>query len=251
MTDDANLTPEESQQPVSDDTTAEDFSTDVTDEGAQGADEAADGEAADGDEAVDEPTGVDRLPRTIWWEDDTVQLIDQSRLPLVGDVLVCDTAEGVCWAIHGMAVRGAPALGVAAALAVALWARNEADQIDRRGRVLLQALRGRRTRSSPRDPRRSTSPGEPSAMRQLAYRNEGRPLDELREIVVAEALKMVDEDEERNRRLGEVRSGALRRRHQGAHPLQRRLACDGVLWHGARRHLHRARAGQDRARVGR
>ena len=73
--------------------------------------------------------GIEDLPRTIWWEDGKVRMVDQSRLPLVGDVLECDTYTGVCWAIKGMAVRGAPALGVAAALALALWAQNETDDI--------------------------------------------------------------------------------------------------------------------------
>ena len=70
---------------------------------------------------------INDIPRTIWWEDGKVRLVDQSRLPLVGDVLECETHSGVCWAIKGMAVRGAPALGVAAALAIAAWATNEAD----------------------------------------------------------------------------------------------------------------------------
>ena len=67
---------------------------------------------------------LDKIPRTIWWEDGKVRMIDQTRLPLVGDVLECDTDEGVCWAVKTLAVRGAPALGVAAALAIALWART-------------------------------------------------------------------------------------------------------------------------------
>ncbi|MRR12491.1 hypothetical protein EG835_08515, partial [bacterium] len=71
---------------------------------------------------------INDIPRTIWWEDDKVRMVDQSRLPLVGDVLECDTYSGVCVAIKSMAVRGAPALGVAAALAVAAWARNESAE---------------------------------------------------------------------------------------------------------------------------
>ena len=70
----------------------------------------------------------DDFPRTIWWEDGKVRLIDQSRLPLVGDILECDTHTGVCVAIRSMAVRGAPALGIAAALGIATWAMNEAEE---------------------------------------------------------------------------------------------------------------------------
>jgi methylthioribose-1-phosphate isomerase len=78
-------------------------------------------------------TGRDfsQLPRTIWWDVDAddgvagVYLIDQTRLPLQGDVLCCRTLEGVEIAIKTLALRGAPALGVGAAMAVALWSENE------------------------------------------------------------------------------------------------------------------------------
>ena len=43
---------------------------------------------------------------------------------------MCNIAEGVCIAIQSLAVRGAPALGVAAALALALWTENETDEIE-------------------------------------------------------------------------------------------------------------------------
>ena len=67
---------------------------------------------------------VENLPRTLWWEDGAVHLIDQTRLPLQGDVLVCNTHEGVIIAIQSLAVRGAPAIGAAGALGVALWAET-------------------------------------------------------------------------------------------------------------------------------
>ncbi len=68
---------------------------------------------------------VDNLPRTIWWEDGKVLLLDETRLPLTGDVLVCNTYEGLILAIQSLAVRGAPALGAAGALGVALWCATE------------------------------------------------------------------------------------------------------------------------------
>jgi methylthioribose-1-phosphate isomerase len=79
---------------------------------------------------------LQNLPRTIWWEVDQstglagVCLIDQTRLPLVGDVLQCQTLAGVEQAIESLAVRGAPALGVAAALAIAVWSHNESQEQD-------------------------------------------------------------------------------------------------------------------------
>jgi methylthioribose-1-phosphate isomerase len=59
-----------------------------------------------------------------------VYLIDQTRLPLRGDVLCCRTLEGLETAIKSLALRGAPALGVGAAMAVALWSENECQAQD-------------------------------------------------------------------------------------------------------------------------
>ena len=77
------------------------------------------------------PVNLSNLPRSIWWDTDPVDgvagvyLIDQTRLPLQGDVLCCRTLEGVRTAVESLALRGAPALGVGAAMAVALWSENE------------------------------------------------------------------------------------------------------------------------------
>lgn len=74
---------------------------------------------------------LSNIPRSIWWDVDEnngiagVYLIDQTRLPLQGDVLCCRTLEGVEIAIQALALRGAPALGVGAAMAIAVWSENE------------------------------------------------------------------------------------------------------------------------------
>ena len=64
----------------------------------------------------------DPLPSTIEWVDGHVRLIDQRRLP--GELAFLDvaTVEQLCEAIETLAVRGAPALGVAGAMGVALAA---------------------------------------------------------------------------------------------------------------------------------
>jgi methylthioribose-1-phosphate isomerase len=49
-------------------------------------------------------------------------IFDQRQLPERMDVLACRTAEEVAWAIRRLAVRGAPAIGLAAAPAMALGA---------------------------------------------------------------------------------------------------------------------------------
>jgi methylthioribose-1-phosphate isomerase len=67
-------------------------------------------------------TQVDGI-RTVEWHDGVVVMIDQRRLPLEEVYLRCETWEGVADAIRTMAIRGAPALGVAAGMGMALAAR--------------------------------------------------------------------------------------------------------------------------------
>ena len=62
--------------------------------------------------------------RTIQWRDGEVILIDQRRLPRKEVYRVCRNYREVAQAIRTMVVRGAPAIGVAAAMGVALGARR-------------------------------------------------------------------------------------------------------------------------------
>lgn len=59
----------------------------------------------------------------ILWQDDALVLLDQRRLPHIVEFIRCDTAAQVVDAIRNMVVRGAPAIGIAAAYGVALSAR--------------------------------------------------------------------------------------------------------------------------------
>jgi len=60
----------------------------------------------------------------IAWREDALALLDQTRLPLEEHWLRCTTAEEVADAIRRLAVRGAPAIGVAAAYGVVLGVRS-------------------------------------------------------------------------------------------------------------------------------
>jgi methylthioribose-1-phosphate isomerase len=62
--------------------------------------------------------------RTVEWVDGGVRLIDQTRLPQEETYVLCRTAGEVAGAIRDMLVRGAPAIGVAAAYGAALAVRE-------------------------------------------------------------------------------------------------------------------------------
>jgi S-methyl-5-thioribose-1-phosphate isomerase len=65
--------------------------------------------------------------RTIDWIDGAVVIVDQTRLPASTVHLRLGTVEELVDAIRRLAVRGAPALGVAGALGVALAAKQHSD----------------------------------------------------------------------------------------------------------------------------
>ncbi|HVP53126.1 MAG TPA: S-methyl-5-thioribose-1-phosphate isomerase [Terriglobales bacterium] len=62
--------------------------------------------------------------KTIEWTDQGIRLLDQTRLPAEEVYVTCQTWEEVADAIRRMIVRGAPAIGVAAGMGIALGARD-------------------------------------------------------------------------------------------------------------------------------
>ena len=82
----------------------------------------------------------------IRWENHTLYLLDQTRLPTEEEWLAYTDPQAVAQAIRTMVVRGAPAIGVAAAYAMVLAARQSAGRPDGdarmvRARELLAASR--------------------------------------------------------------------------------------------------------------
>jgi methylthioribose-1-phosphate isomerase len=120
---------------------------------------------------------TDPIPPTIEWRDGVIRMIDQRRLP--GELAFLDvaTVAELCDAIVTLAVRGAPALGVAGAMGVAL-AASRGEDLDAAARRI--------------------SGTRPTAVN-LAW---GVQRARAAADPVAEARTMAVEDVERNRRLG-------------------------------------------------
>ena len=83
-----------------------------------------------------------RHTRTIWVAEDgwTVEVIDQTKLPHVFEVLPLKTCEDAARAIEAMVVRGAPLIGATAAYGMALALREDAsdDGLERAHQRLLR-----------------------------------------------------------------------------------------------------------------
>jgi S-methyl-5-thioribose-1-phosphate isomerase len=128
--------------------------------------------------------------RTIDWTGGAIRIIDQTALPSELRLLTLDSIDGLVDAIRRLAVRGAPALGAAGALGVALAAVSFAGDRDR-----VRAA-GERVRDA-----------RPTAVN-LGWGVDRvlRVLDKGVDAVVAEAVAVLDEDGAANRSIG--RSGA-------------------------------------------
>jgi len=82
----------------------------------------------------------DRI-RPLRWTGEALELLDQRKLPFVADYLTCTTSDEVAAAIHALAVRGAPAIGIAAAWGAVLAARAiDAGDVDEAAARLEPAL---------------------------------------------------------------------------------------------------------------
>jgi methylthioribose-1-phosphate isomerase len=74
--------------------------------------------------------------RTLWFENGALHLLDQRRLPAQVEIVQARSARETAQAIREMVVRGAPAIGCAAAYGLALAARSGEDFAEARSALL-------------------------------------------------------------------------------------------------------------------
>src|SRR5947207_1956094 len=76
--------------------------------------------------------------KTIEWRGDSVRMIDQRLLPRREVIHVCRDYRQVAQAIRNMTIRGAPAIGVAAAMGVALGLKGTSGERARKRFDMVQ-----------------------------------------------------------------------------------------------------------------
>jgi methylthioribose-1-phosphate isomerase len=134
--------------------------------------------------------------RTIYLEDDTVVLLDQTLLPREITYVECKDVECLARAIETLKVRGAPALGVASAFGLALAAMKAKGKPKK---AVLDELDSAYARL------RSTRPTAVNlfwAMEQVMKK--ARSSDDPAKAVVEAAVKIFEEDIEMNKMLEKV-----------------------------------------------
>jgi len=138
--------------------------------------------------------------RTVFWQDGLVCMIDQRRIPLEFGIVCYDTVEGVADAIRTMVVRGAPAIGAAAAFGLAV-----AGYQSRAGTVeaLLADLRAARDVLARSRPTAVNLFWALDRVMRVAEGNAWESAEALRAGVLAEAQRIADEDIAINKRIGQ------------------------------------------------
>src|SRR5262249_40738178 len=128
------------------------------------------------------------MVETIQWTDAGVVMIDQTRLPLEESYVTCRTYEEVAVAIKDMIIRGAPAIGVAAAMGVAIGVgKANPQELDRQFETICETLA--RTR-----PTAVNLFWAIDRMKRLYAGLRGQPIDAIRRRLVDEARLIREED---------------------------------------------------------
>jgi methylthioribose-1-phosphate isomerase len=131
---------------------------------------------------------------TIAWTPEGVVLIDQTRLPGETAYVTCRSYVEVADAIRRMVIRGAPAIGVAAAMGVALGAL-ESDDLDSDMPAICDTLAKTR-------PTAVNLFWAIERMKQIYASVRHLPTEEIRSRLVAEARKLHEEDIATNEAIG-------------------------------------------------
>ncbi len=136
------------------------------------------------------------MVETIEWTDAGVVMIDQRRLPLEEEYVTCRTYAEVADAIRTMVIRGAPAIGVAAAMGVALGVQQaDAADLDRTFPIICDTLAATR-------PTAVNLFWGIERMQRLYASLRGRSPAEIRARMVEEAARVKEEDIAINRAMG-------------------------------------------------
>ena len=136
---------------------------------------------------------------TLRWEHDRLALLDQRLLPHELRYCLCDSAETTAEAIRTMVVRGAPAIGCAAAYGVALEAHLHADSPPAQFLTAIELGIERLARSRPTAVNLAWALAR---MRAALGAAGSRPPAELAAALLREARAIHSEDVAMNQRLG-------------------------------------------------
>ncbi|MEW6087473.1 MAG: S-methyl-5-thioribose-1-phosphate isomerase [bacterium] len=145
--------------------------------------------------------------KTIEWMGDSVRLIDQRKLPLKEIYVKCKNYKDVAFAIKSMQIRGAPAIGVAAAFGIALGALK--IKTGKKEKFLEEIKEISRVIASTR-PTAVNLFWAVRRMNDYISKNSGQPVSFLKKGLVEEAIKIYEEDIAINKKIGLFGAGLIK-----------------------------------------
>ncbi len=136
---------------------------------------------------------------TIEWHGQYVRMIDQRKIPAKIELFICKGYKDVIRGIQKMVIRGAPAIGIAAAMGLALGARSIRAKsytsfMDRYRQISSEMLLARPTAVNLR--------WAVERMTGLAEEMKGFPVKDIKDALKQESKKILAEDIDINRRIG-------------------------------------------------
>jgi methylthioribose-1-phosphate isomerase len=137
--------------------------------------------------------------QTLEWTDEGVRFIDQTKLPTEEVYVNCKTDEQVADVIRNMVVRGAPAIGVAAAMGIALGMNNSSAETTGDLQRDFDAVCDRIRKTRP------TAVNLFWAIRRMQEKFErigNRPIPQIKQELIEEAKRMHAEDIAANQAMG-------------------------------------------------
>ncbi|MBI2818182.1 MAG: S-methyl-5-thioribose-1-phosphate isomerase [Acidobacteria bacterium] len=139
--------------------------------------------------------------KTIEWTSEGVALIDQRLLPLKEEYKICRNYEEVAEAIRTMVVRGAPAIGVAAAMGIALGVQQSKAKTAEMLRSEFDRICDTLAATRPTAVNLYWAIGR---MRDLFEKllSEGAPIEAIPTRLQEQAQRILDEDIEANKAMG-------------------------------------------------
>lgn len=137
--------------------------------------------------------------QSIRWENEKVYILDQRILPKKIEYIECTNYEDVALAIETLSIRGAPAIGIATAMAIALslkgFKASDAEELLKNLNPVFQRLLNTR-------PTAVNIRWAVERIKSLIINNLSLPVNELKNLITQEALKIQQEDIEINRAIG-------------------------------------------------
>jgi methylthioribose-1-phosphate isomerase len=134
---------------------------------------------------------------TVSWRNNSVVMIDQTKLPNKLVYVSYKDYRGVANAIKNLVVRGAPAIGITAALGLALAATHS------KAKSISELMADLSTAFTVLQSTRPTAVNLVWALKRVMEKTDGKKsVEEIKKTVLDEALKMAEEDIETNKQIG-------------------------------------------------